>query len=75
MGKKNLGFMPNLIRGFKGLATNIVAGIVTIALFWLTKWIISKQDMFALGVFVGIGAILLNLIVWGYFAYKFWNWK
>ena len=68
-------FMDSFLVGLKGIVAGIVTGIITFMLVWLTNWLIRMQDMLVVGVLVGLATIFLSIVLWGYFAHKFWRWR
>ena len=65
--------IKNVITSFKGIATSIVTGLVIgVPAVLLRLLLVDKPGMLMI---INILAILSYLLVWGFFATKFWGWK
>lgn len=66
---KNLGL------GFKILGASIVSMITVLPIIWLARWLISMQEMLALGVIISILGFFLYYNTLGYWAKRIFGIK
>jgi hypothetical protein len=73
MKKNSIG--SYLLKGLKIFAVTFVTGLFMIIPVWFAKWLITAQQLFAVGVILLVFLVLAHLVISGWLATKFWNWK
>lgn len=74
MAKLKFFDVKNVVRGIKGLGSDLVTGLIVALPIALIRWLYVVKQMMFLPMVVLIATILFYLNVKGYWYKKFWSW-